>query len=173
MMKGNDVSKFNFSIAVDRFAKFLSQMTVVIMVLTVLCQVFMRYFLRNPLVWGDELAKYSLAYMTFIGGAVALRNQQLASMDMLVSKISNKSKKIIFILVYALEICLLIFLLYYSTTLISQDFVKEQLSPALQVPVSWIYFCMPLGFSIMLIQVIMFLRQEIIEIKSMNRGNGE
>ncbi|MDK2801309.1 MAG: hypothetical protein PWQ70_2928 [Clostridiales bacterium] len=172
-MRRNDLSKFNFSVAVDRFATILSQMTIVIMVLTVLCQVFMRYFLRDPLVWGDELAKYSLAYMTFIGAAVALRNQQLASMDMLVSKLSNKSKKIIFILVYALEICLLIFLLYYSTTLISQDFVKEQLSPALQVPMGWVYFCMPLGLSVMLIQVIMLLWQEIIEIKSMNGGNGE
>ncbi|MFZ7133264.1 MAG: TRAP transporter small permease [Eubacteriales bacterium] len=147
--------------SLDKIARVLSQTAVGIMVVTVLAQVFMRYFLKNPLVWGDELAKYSLVFMTFIGAAVALRDKQLAAMELITEKLPEKIKKMFVILVYIMEIVLLGFLFYYSINLLMEDSVKAQLSPALQVPMTWIYFSMPLGVGLMLIQAVLLIIDEI------------
>lgn len=170
-MKAPDTikSNINLGIILDKITRILSQATVAVMVLTVLAQVFMRYFLKNPLVWGDELAKYSLVYMTFIGAAVALGNKQLAAMELLTEKLSKGGKKATLILVYILEIVLLIFIFYYSIMLMLEGSVQAQLSPALQVPMAWIYLSIPLGVGLMIIQSILLL---VGEIKGLNDAEG-
>ncbi len=149
----------------DRFSRLLSKGTVLVMVITVLLQVFMRYFLKNPLVWGDELSKYSLVFMTFIGASVALRERQLAIMELVIEKLPNKIKKYVKIFTYLVSFVLLVFLFYYSVVLLNDSSVEAQLSPALQVPMKWIYFSMPLGLGMMIIQQLLLIISEFEEDK--------
>ena len=141
----------------NRIARTLSQLTVAVMVVTVLAQVFMRYFMKSPLVWGDELAKYSLVFMTFIGASVALRDKQLAAMELLTEKLHGPTKKIVAIGVYVIELALLGFLFYYSIILMMEGSVQTQLSPALQIPMMWVYISLPLGLGLMIIQAIILM----------------
>lgn len=141
----------------NRIARALSQLTVAVMVITVLAQVFMRYFIKSPLVWGDELAKYSLVFMTFIGASVALRDKQLAAMELLTEKFPGPTKRIVAIGVYIIELALLGFLFYYSIILMMEGSVQAQLSPALQIPMMWVYISLPLGLGLMIIQAIVLM----------------
>ncbi|HCX61346.1 MAG TPA: hypothetical protein DHU59_02790 [Clostridiales bacterium] len=156
---------------IDKVARIFSQLSVLIMVVVVLIGVFMRYFIKEPLVWGDELAKYSLVYMTFIGASVALRDKGVAAMELLIDKLPGKTRIIVNIVIYLLEIILLSFLFHNSINLLLQDSVQNQISPGLLIPMSWVYFSMPLGIGLMVLQAILLLYNESKEffIKGGNR----
>lgn len=160
-MEGSKSFYQKFSDNLDKVARLFAQLSVFVMVIVVLMGVFMRYFIKNPLVWSDELAKYTLVYMTFIGASVALKDKNLAAMDLVVTKLPKRAMIIVQIIVYILEVVLLSFLFYYSIDLLFQNSVRNQISPGLQIPMSWVYFSMPLGFGITLLQAIFLLVDEI------------
>lgn len=162
-----------FSDNLDKAARLFAQLSVFVMVIVVLMGVFMRYFIKNPLVWSDELAKYALVYMTFIGASVALKDKNLAAMDLVVTKLPERTKLIVQIIGYILEVALLAFLFYYSIDLLFQNSVRNQISPGLQIPMSWVYFSMPLGFGITLLQAIFLLVDEIKVYKNYIGGTGK
>ena len=136
----------------EKLATWLTIVSVAVMSLAVLAQVIMRYFFQNPLIWGDELAKYALAYMTFIGASVALRKGELACMDLLVDKFPPAAKRIVLMLVMSLNIALIVFLLVCAVNLLGQRSVLTQSSPAMGLPMQYVYACMPIGLFLMAVQ---------------------
>ncbi len=133
-------------------ATWMTIVSVGVMALAVLAQVIMRYFFQSPLIWGDELAKYSLAFMTFIGASVALRKGELACMDLLVDKLSPSAQRIGSIVVMILNLALIVFLLVCAFNLVTQRSVLTQVSPAMRAPMQYVYACMPIGLFFMAVQ---------------------
>lgn len=154
----------------EKLATWLTIISVGVMALAVLAQVIMRYFFQNPLVWGDELAKYALAYMTFIGASVALRKGELACMDLLVDKFPASWKKIIAVVVMLLNMALIVFLLVCAVNLVGQRSVLTQSSPAMGVPMQYVYACMPVGLFLMAVQAALCLI-DLISGRKLSGGN--
>lgn len=144
-----------------KIASLFSQVTVVVMVITVLMQVFMRYFLKNPLIWADELSRYALVFMTFIGTSVALRSNDLAKVELITDKLTGITKKVISSISNGLIVLLLGFLFYFSISLLMQNSVQTQFSPAMQLPMAVIYFSLPLGIGLTLLQAIFKLITDV------------
>jgi C4-dicarboxylate transporter DctQ subunit len=127
------------------------------MAVVVTMQVIWRYFLGNPLVWAEELARYALVWMTFIGAAVALRAGQLAAMDLVVTRFPPKVQKHINFLASLASCVLLAFLFYCSVNLVGMPSVLMQKSPAMRLPMSYVYMALPLGLGLLLLQSILAL----------------
>lgn len=136
----------------DILARRLTQFCVAIMAITVTIQVIWRYFLNDPLIWAEELTRYALVWMTFIGAAVALRAGQLACMDLVVTLFPPKVRRWIHAFVSLINCFLLSFLLYYSLNLIVAPGVVAQKSPAMQVPMPYVYLALPIGMGLLLLQ---------------------
>ncbi len=141
----------------DRIARLLVQLTVAVMAVTVTMQVIWRYFLKDPLMWAEELARYGLVWMTFIGAAVSLRSGQLACVDLLVTQLPKQWEKVVKNIVIVLNTVLLTFLFYYSIGMINLPSVTSQLSPALRIPMNIVYLGVPLGMGLMLLQSLLLL----------------
>ncbi len=57
-----------------------------VMLCAIMFNVMMRYVFRSPTAWADELAMICLAYVTFVGGAVAYKRNLHFGIDFLVDK---------------------------------------------------------------------------------------
>ncbi|MCG0278510.1 MAG: TRAP transporter small permease [Thermanaeromonas sp.] len=136
------------------------------MAIIVTLQVVWRYFLKSPIFWAEELARYSLVWMTFVGAAVALRAGQLASIEILVEKLSPPVRRWMRVLVLFLNVVLLIFLFYYSVVLVGLPSVVNQRSPAMRVPMVLPYLALPVGLGLTLLQGIFQLLIAILEKES-------
>lgn len=141
----------------NRVAKVLTQICVAIMAVIVALQVFFRYFLQSPLVWAEEAARYALVWLTFIGASIGLRAGILACMDLVASKFPPGVRRWITTLVIVLNSLLLGFLFYLSVKLVGIPSVKNQVSPAMRLPMSLAYSAMPVGLALMLFQSILQL----------------
>ena len=56
--------------------------------------VFFRYLLNSPIVWCDEIVRYSLVWMTFAGAALATRDGKHILVDVIDTVLPKKGIKI-------------------------------------------------------------------------------
>ena len=123
-----------------------------LLVVDVLFQVFSRYILGTSFTWTEELARFSLIWMTILGAAYLNGKREHLSMDFLYQKLSVTNKKkasiLIEILVFLFALVVMViggFNLVYTTLHL------EQLSGTLRIPLGYVYAVMPAsGLLIML-----------------------
>ena len=61
----------------------------------VLAQVVFRYFLGEPLVWSDELARYLFVWASFLGWIVAARRRSHLAIDMAATRLSSRGRAVL------------------------------------------------------------------------------
>lgn len=137
------------------FENALAVLFLTTMIIAVGTQVLSRYFLPVPVSWTEELARYSLIWLTFIGAAMAIHSKGHFVLEVVLNKMTPKIKYIIQI---GILIILAVFLAVnaYSSALILKV-LQYQTSAALQVQMSYVYLSMPVGSIFMLIHVIVQL----------------
>ncbi len=82
----------------DRLIDLLAYLAVALIVvawLSVVTEVFMRYFLRRPQVWVIEIAEYILLAITFLGAAWLLKKEGHVTIDMLPNSLSPKNRALL------------------------------------------------------------------------------
>ncbi|HMC01320.1 MAG TPA: TRAP transporter small permease [Flavobacteriaceae bacterium] len=129
--------------------KILSKALVIIMsimVINVLWQVFTRFIVGTPSSFTDELARYLMIWLGILGAAyVSGRNMHVA-IDVLPLRSSTKTQKKLKRIVYVLIILFAFFAMVIGgIRLVYITFVLGQHSPALQIPLGFVYLAIPLS----------------------------
>lgn len=125
------------------------------MTLVVAAQVFYRYALNSSLFWSEELARYILIWMTFLGASVAYFRRAHPAVDVLHVRLPPAARRITTIAVHMLSCLLFGIMIRYGWSFAS--FVHRQISPALALPKWIVYGIMPLSGVILLLHGITFL----------------
>ncbi|MFC1531753.1 TRAP transporter small permease [Thermodesulfobacteriota bacterium] len=107
------------------------------MALIVAIQVFSRYVLNESLFWSEELARFLLVWLTFLGATVAYRRKVHPGIDVLYARMPPGVKKAFTLLIHFISIALFTVMIYYGYQF--AYFVRSQISPALQLP-KWVVF---------------------------------
>lgn len=117
-----------------------------IMVVNVLWQVFTRFVVGNPSSFTDELARYLMIWLGVLGAAyVSGRNMHVA-IDVLPLRSNKKTQKKIKRIVNSLIITFAFTALVIGgVRLVYITYSLEQYSPALQIPLAFVYFVIPLS----------------------------
>ncbi len=111
--------------------------------------VVLRYVFSTSMSWAEELIKYIMIWIAFIGASVCVRVGAHVSIDFFLGYLSKRLKNVLFSVVYIIAICFTISMAYYGIKVIQFTIQTGQVSPALQIPM-WIpYLAIPLGFSLM------------------------
>lgn len=142
----------------NKISKILEVLLVIIfaiLVLDVAWQVFSRYVLNQSFSFTEELARFSLIWLSILGAAYLNGKREHLSMDFLYKKLSgSRQKKVL----YFIELCIFLFALVVMViggfNLVYTTLHLEQLSGTLRVPLGYIYIVLPisgiliLGFSL-------------------------
>ena len=116
------------------------------LVLDILWQVFARYVLAAPSSWTEELATFLLIWLALLGAAVGLRERAHLGIDYLTAKLPPERRRAVEALAFALTaaFCAIV-LTYGGSTLVLRTLALDQHSPALGVPMGYVYLALPLG----------------------------
>ncbi|GAA3638378.1 TRAP transporter small permease [Flavivirga jejuensis] len=122
-----------------------------LLVLDVLWQVFSRYILNTSFSWTEELARFSLIWLSILGAAYLSAKREHLSMDFLYRKFNPTTKKRVSILI---EVCVFLFALVVMVigglNLVYTTLHLEQLSGTLRIPLGYIYAILPLSGILMM-----------------------
>ncbi|WP_282148241.1 TRAP transporter small permease [Algibacter lectus] len=117
-----------------------------LLVIDVLSQVFSRYVLNTSFAFTEELARFSLIWLSILGAAYLSGKREHLSMDFLYQKFSGKTKKKALIFI---EICILLFALVVMViggfNLVYTTLHLGQLSGTLRIPLGYIYAILPIS----------------------------
>ncbi|RQP04412.1 MAG: TRAP transporter small permease [Paracoccus sp. BP8] len=107
-----------------------------------------RYLTGNSLTWADEVARYSMIWLTFLGSGLALRHGAHAAITNAQDALPTRGQ-----LVLRAAILLVLFAFFGFMVWVGIDYMNRtaiQKSAALRVPMKWIYAAMPAGFALMI-----------------------
>jgi len=129
------------------------------MAIIVAMQVFFRYVLNQSLFWSEELARFLLVWLTFLGASVAYRRKAHPGIDMLYAKMPRSLQKAASLLTHAASLMLFGVMIFYGCQF--AWFVRLQISPALHLPKWIILSIIPVSGSILMVHGITFLTNDL------------
>src|SRR5690606_15551866 len=119
----------------------------VVMMVTVLANVFFRYVLTKPLIWGDEVASISFIWMAMLGAALAVDRHEHMRLTVFLPLLPGRVARVAEIVGQVLVCILLLRLLPVAVEYAYEEsFVR---SPALGLPMSWRASALPAGIGLM------------------------
>ncbi len=129
------------------------------MALLVAVQVFCRYILNSSLFWSEELARYMLVWLSFLGANVAYYRNLHPGVDTITSRLSASKQRISRVLVHIITMALGLVMLVSGTQF--AWFIRAQISPALSIPKWIILSVIPISGVLFFVYALLFFLKTI------------
>lgn len=108
-------------------------------------QVVFRYLIGSSLVWSEEVARYALIWSAMFGSAAAYQRGGHVAVTVAVDLLSPRLASVACRLVHLIVIGFAVLVAWQGAFLTLRNFQRNQLSPALQIPIAWAYLAIPIG----------------------------
>ena len=143
----------------DRSLEVLAGISMVVLVVDVVWQVISRFILRDPSSWTEELATFLMIWVSLLGASVALNRRAHLGIDFFVQKFPPRRQLYIQLFINAcVALFSLLVLVIGGIDLVKLTLMREQLSPALGLPMGYVYMALPVsGFFLVLYSTRFFL----------------
>lgn len=127
-------------------------MTVLMFVATIVAivQVIARYVFSNSLYWSEETILYALITMSFVTASMGVRYGVHISVEVLQAFLGPKLARLFRLIASVLGVIFAATLIYYGWRLFVNTNNMGQLSPAMQIPVAYVYLVIPISGVFML-----------------------
>lgn len=145
--------------AINLIIMYILFVLLIVLTIATFTQVLFRFVLQQPLAWTEELARYCLVWITFLGAAFAMGKKAHVGLEFFKAKLPKLGQDIIAILVLLLNITFFMIILVQGYELMNRS--MSQLSPVLRLPMGVVYSVMPISAILLIINTISITIQEI------------
>jgi TRAP-type C4-dicarboxylate transport system permease small subunit len=133
-------------------------------------QIIFRFILRIPASWTEETAKYAFIWMTFVGSSLGAKIQSHIRVDMFENSLKGLPRLIVNWLNQLIFLAFAVIMTVVGIGMCISLLSRPQLSPALKIPMQWIYAALPVGMGLMCVRITLNL---VSQIKAQISGKGE
>ena len=126
-----------------------------------------RYILHTDVAWSSELATLLLIWITFIGGAMAVRRNAHLGVTEFIMGLGPGARSRVDAVVLALTALSLGLLVYFGITLTLMSW--DNIAIAIRISNGWWYLAMPVGCGLMLVFVLHQLQRVLRSGRPLNR----
>ncbi|MDD3997266.1 MAG: TRAP transporter small permease [Sphaerochaetaceae bacterium] len=149
---------------IEKGLEYLSALLLAVMLFAILLQISARMLLDIGFGWTEELARYMMVWLTYVGAVVSVRQGTHIAIDLVVRKFSPKWQKIIALIGSLCVLFFLIVMIVQALKLNSSTAIKRQLSPGLQMPIKYLYGVIPICGIGMLLAVVTNMVETIVRL---------
>ena len=147
---------------IDRALEFLLVVTFFVLFICVIIQVFSRYVMNDPSIFTEETSRFAIIWLSLLGTAYACGRLEHIAYTMFPERLKGQHflthmrSVAIVVLVFAIGV-----MLYGGTRLVMRALDYEQLSATLEIPMGYIYLCIPIsGLLITYYQILILARPQ-------------
>jgi len=131
---------------VDRLLETGLILSFLVLALCVLWQVFSRYVLNNPATFTEEVSRFAVIWLGILGTAYACGKLEHMAYDMLEAKLTGARHlahmRAVALVVLGFSAAVFV---YGGGKLVLRAWEVEQLSATLEVPMAYVYACIPIA----------------------------
>lgn len=136
----------------EKVVQYTLVVMVAIMTITIIIQVFLRYLFLYSLSWSEEVARYLMIWVAFLGASLALKKGFHIGVEFVVSRIPERIRQWVNLVA---KFSILFFLVFFTIGGFRVSWaVRDQDSPALLFSMAYAYLSAPVGGLFMIIQTI-------------------
>jgi TRAP-type C4-dicarboxylate transport system permease small subunit len=150
---------------VSPITKTLSYLLIFLMafiVLDVSWQVFTRFILKDPSSYTEELAGFLLIWIGLLGASYAFYTKAHLGIDILTLKLSGARRRLIEIIINTIVFLFSLFILAIGgIRLVNLTFTLNQISPAMGLPMGYVYLVLPITGFLMMFYSVFFIINSI------------
>ena len=140
-----------------------------IITVTVFIQIVARYVFHQSLFWSEELVRYLFIWMVMFGFSVGVQFNKHIRIRMLLDRFSPSAQSVINIIVNILFMIYAVVIAIVGIRIVFTFITFNQYSPAMQIPMHYVYLACPVGFGLTTIRLI---HATVLEVKSLT-GKGK
>lgn len=122
-----------------------------VMIIITTVEVVRRYIFSESYQWAEELSRYLMVGLAFLGGAVAYRNKNLIPLDLITNMLPKKIQQILEFILEIVTVIILALLFSLSIQAVMSPVVFRQTSIGFPISMAIPFSSMPIGFGCMLI----------------------
>lgn len=111
-------------------------------------QVVMRYVFQNSLVWSEELARYLFVWLVYLSVSYTAKREKHIRIDAAFFLYPKKVRPYVELLSDIIVFLFAIFILFTSVTVVGKIAWSGQISPALHIPMEYVYAAPLVGFAL-------------------------
>lgn len=163
--------KITLHLIIHNLDAIITGVTLSLATIVVNVNVLMRYFLKSPLLWSEEVATGLFVWTVFIGSAYAYRKKAHLGVDILVNAMPSGPRSVIKVVMDILGLFVLAMLTYVSVLYVYNTW--DKLSNTLRVPSWYVSIAVPLGFGLSLLYSTYFLAGDLKKALSKKGGDEE
>lgn len=130
------------------------------MAVIVATQVFSRYVLNHSLFWSEELARFILVWLSFLGATSAYYRGVNPGVEAVYSRMKGLTRRTAAICVHLASLGLFSVMVWFGTAF--AHFIRMQISPALGLPKWMPHLAVPLAGAILVCHALNFLLGELM-----------
>lgn len=108
-----------------------------------------RYVFQNSFIWAEELARYNIVWVAFIGMSLCARLGAHVTMDVLFARLRGHAQVFVWRFINVVTAGFSLYLAYSGWLLVSSVWRSGQISPATGVPMWLVYLAVPVGSLLM------------------------
>ncbi|SFA93942.1 TRAP-type C4-dicarboxylate transport system, small permease component [Lentibacillus halodurans] len=150
------------------YAKLLRYICLVLLLVIVfitILQVFYRFVLDSPLIWTDELSRFLLIWMVFLGAATVSFDDKHLAVNVLQENMSSRMQLISNLVIRTLIIIFLAMVIYTSIDIVSAAHYNR--SGALDIPFSYWRVSITVGSVLMIGYTVL---RSVLDIRAYQAG---
>jgi C4-dicarboxylate transporter DctQ subunit len=114
--------------------------------------VILRYVFNYAFTWTEEVVRYSIVWLVFLGGSIAARRGAHICMDIVVVYLPPRAKLVVAGLATAIACGFTLIITYYGVLLTWSIWTYGQRSPAAEIPIAIALAAIPVGCALMTIR---------------------
>ncbi|USD62640.1 TRAP transporter small permease [Vibrio sp. SCSIO 43140] len=138
----------------DKFVLCFCGFAIISLVLAVTWQVFSRYVLNDPSSWTDEAARYLMIWFGLAGASYLFGKNGHLAITLFVGALKSTHQKYAFLAINATSVAFIsVAMIKGGLQLIGRT--GSQLSPALQIPMSYVYTILPVAGVLMTLYIVL------------------
>lgn len=126
------------------------------MAVIVFANVALRYLTNHSIVWAEEVARYLMIWMTFVGAGLALRVGGHVAISNLQEALPGLGQKLLRGAIVLLLLGFFVAMIWFGLDYMNRS--RFQLTPATRIPFRYVYAAMPIGFGLMIVHLLLIAR---------------
>lgn len=131
---------------IDKGLAWLVTIVMAMLVIDVLWQVITRFVLRDPSSYTEELARYLMIWVGLLGASYAAGKRMHLAVDILPAMLTGRRKHLLGIVIELLTVLFAVSVMVVGGgRLVWVMLYLGQTSPALQIPMGYVYVAVPLS----------------------------
>ena len=143
----------------DQFEETILVYSYLLVVPLLFMQVVCRYVFNNSLTWSEELARYIFIWQVWLGSSYCVQKNRHIRIDIYTHHLPRNAYQIFETVITIISIVFCVFLIVKGGSVVVMIARLHQTSPAMKIPMQFIYACVPVSCALMIVRYIEHLFQ--------------